>query len=84
MIAVANPNVSLKVINIISKIGKIKPSRLRTNSNLNLELEFDTLDVVNIIWKLEESFKIVIPDEVPLNTVGDFVEIVVGQTRNNR
>ncbi|RNI21884.1 acyl carrier protein [Rufibacter latericius] len=80
MIAVATPSVSQEVLNIISKVGEIKPSRLRTSSNLNKEFDFDTLDVVNIIWELEKSFKIVIPDEVPLNTVGDFVEFVSTQT----
>ncbi|MBC3539365.1 acyl carrier protein [Rufibacter sp. H-1] len=80
MIALAKPSVSQKVLHIISQVSEIKPSRLKTSSHLNKEFSLDNLDVVNIIWELEKSFKIVIPDEVPLNTVGDFVEIVSTQT----
>ncbi|MBA9076388.1 MULTISPECIES: acyl carrier protein [Rufibacter] len=77
--AVAVPSVAQKVVRIISKIKEIKPSRLRVSSHLKKELGFDTLDLVSVIWELEKSFKIVIPDEVPFTTVGDFVEYVSKQ-----
>ncbi|WP_205499951.1 acyl carrier protein [Rufibacter psychrotolerans] len=76
------PSISQRVVKIISKVKEIRPSRLRTSSNLSKELGFDTVDVVDIIWELEKNFKIVIPDEVPFNTVGDFVEYVSSQTKN--
>ncbi|MBC6608582.1 acyl carrier protein [Hymenobacter sp. BT188] len=69
-----------QVLRIISKRKAIKPTRLRIGSNLSRELGFDTVDVVDIILELERSFKITIPDEVPLSTVGDFVSYVASHT----
>ncbi|MBA9079640.1 MULTISPECIES: acyl carrier protein [Rufibacter] len=74
------PSITREVVKIISKTKEIKPSRLRVSSNLSKEFGFDTVDVVDIILELEKSFQIVIPDEVPLNTVGDFVDFVSAHT----
>ncbi|MGV3539911.1 MAG: acyl carrier protein [Rufibacter sp.] len=82
MIPTAAPSLTQKVVRIISNVREIKPSRLRISSNLNKEFGFDTVDVVRIIWELEKNFKIVIPDEVPLHTVGDFVTYVSSHTGN--
>ena len=73
-----------QVLRIISKRKAIKPTRLRIGSNLSRELGFDTVDVVDIILELERSFKITIPDEVPLSTVGDFVSYVASHTADVR
>ncbi|WP_192822123.1 acyl carrier protein [Rufibacter sp. LB8] len=80
MITAQIPSIAHEVVKIISKTKEIKPSRLRVTSNLSKEFGFDTVDVVDIILELEKSFKIVIPDEVPLHTVGDFVSYVSTQT----
>lgn len=69
-------NIANQVITIISKTKEIKPSRLRNSANLSRELGFDTVDVVDIILELEKKFHIIIPDEVPISTVGDFVNYV--------
>ncbi|MFB9863409.1 acyl carrier protein [Rufibacter immobilis] len=79
MMTVNTPSIAQEVVNIISKTKEIKPSRLRVSSNLSKEFGFDTVDVVDIILELEKNFKIIIPDEVPLNTVGDFVDYVSTQ-----
>ncbi|WP_207431789.1 acyl carrier protein [Sabulibacter ruber] len=79
--AVTVPSIAQRVVRIISKVKEIRPSRLRTSSNLSKELGFDTVDLVGVIWELEKNFKINIPDEVPFNTVGDFVEYVSRQTQ---
>ena len=71
-----NKAIEQEVIRIISKTTKVKPSRLQADASLEQKLGFDTLDVVDIILALEKSFQIVIPDEVPINTVGDFVTYV--------
>lgn len=84
MIAAPKPSITQKVVKIISRVKRIKPSKLRISSDLSKEFGFDTVDVVSIIWELEKSFKIVIPDEVPLNTVGQFVEYVSSQTQPAR
>lgn len=68
-----------EVIKIISRTKEIKPSRLRTNANLS-QFGFDTVDVVDIILELEKNFHIIIPDEVPIDTVGDFVNYVSSHT----
>ncbi|WP_207434189.1 acyl carrier protein [Sabulibacter ruber] len=80
MITANTPSIARTVVRIISKTKEIKPSRLRVTSNLSKEFGFDTVDVVDIILELEKNFKIVIPDEVPLNTVGDFVDYVSTHT----
>lgn len=80
MITTLTSDIENQVIKIISKTKEIKPSRLRTSANLSQEFGFDTVDVVDIILELEKNFKIVIPDEVPLTTVGDFVDYVSSHT----
>jgi acyl carrier protein len=69
-----------EVIKIISKTKALKPSRLRVNSNLYRDLGFDTLDLVDVILEVEKNFKITIPDEVPVTTVGDLVKFVTSHT----
>ena len=71
-----NKAIEQEVIRIISRTKKVKPSRLQTDVSLEQKLGFDTLDVVDIILALEKSFHIVIPDEVPINTVGDIITYV--------
>ncbi|AKQ45010.1 acyl carrier protein [Rufibacter radiotolerans] len=82
MVTATAPSIAQKVVHIISRIKRIQPNRLRVTSQLHKELGFDTADVVDIILALEKRFKIVIPDEVPLNTVGDFVEYVSIHSKN--
>jgi acyl carrier protein len=50
--------------------------RLRLSTDLSRELGFDTVDVVDVILEVERRFHLTIPDEVPLDTVGDFVRYV--------
>ncbi|NML65634.1 acyl carrier protein [Hymenobacter sp. RP-2-7] len=65
-----------QVLRIISKRKDIKAVRLRRTASLSRDLRFDTVDVVDIILELERNFHITVPDEVPFNTVGDFVRYV--------
>ncbi|MER2997206.1 acyl carrier protein [Pontibacter populi] len=71
-----NKAIEQEVIRIISRTKKVQPSRLQADVSLEQKLGFDTLDVVDIILALEKKYHIVIPDEVPINTVGDFVTYV--------
>ena len=70
------PTIEQQVFRIISKRKAIRASRVRKTASLARDLRFDTVDVVDIILALEDQFHIVIPDEVPLYTVGDFVRFV--------
>lgn len=69
-------SIEQQVFRIISKRKAIRASRVRKTASLARDLRFDTVDVVDIILELERNFHIVIPDEVPLYTVGDFVRFV--------
>lgn len=76
----APKTIQQQVLRIISKRKAIKARRLRIGSDLSRELGFDTVDVVDIILELERNFHITIPDEVPLTTIGDFVNYVATHT----
>ncbi len=69
-----------KVIRIISKTKEIRPVRLKANKRLSQDFGFDTVDLVDIILELEKNFQITIPDEVPIDTVGDFINFVETHT----
>ncbi|GAB2789163.1 acyl carrier protein [Hymenobacter luteus] len=77
----APKSIQQQVLRIISKRKAIKAGRLRIGSSLSQELGFDTVDVVDIILELERNFHITIPDEVPLATVGDFVDYVASHAK---
>ena len=79
MILTANRAIQQEVVRIISKTKEVRPSRIRFSSRLGHDFGFDTVDVVDIILAVEKTFQIEIPDEVPINTVGDFVTYVSGR-----
>ncbi|GGG08377.1 acyl carrier protein [Pontibacter amylolyticus] len=80
MIATTDKTIEREVIRIISKTKEIRPARLQANARLEKDFGFDVVDVVDIILELEKNFQITIPDEVPINTVGDFVDYVASHT----
>lgn len=80
MLLSTTEKITHEVIRIISKTKALRPSRLRKNSDLSRDFGFDNLDVVEVILEVEKNFKITIPDEVPLTTVGDFVSYVANHT----
>ncbi|MFP5263500.1 MAG: acyl carrier protein [Blastocatellia bacterium] len=63
------------VKNIIVAELRVDPDRLRPTTHLMKDLGADSLDALNIALRLEEAFKIKIPDEsIPkFLTVGDIV-----------
>ncbi|UOG73053.1 phosphopantetheine-binding protein [Hymenobacter tibetensis] len=74
-LANTSTHIAQKVRRIISRRKDIKLQRLQFTSTFR-ELNFDLVDVVDIILELERSFHLTIPDEVPLHTIGDFVYCV--------
>jgi len=52
-----------KVIEIIAREQHLDPAKITVDSNFS-ELGIDSLDGVNILFALEEEFKIDIPDTV--------------------
>lgn len=69
-----------QVRHLISQRKAIQVGRLRRTSHLMRELQFDLVDIVDIILAVESRFHLTIPDEVPLVTVGDLVDYVVAET----
>lgn len=72
--------IETEVIRIISKTKEIKADRLKSYKRLQQDFGFDTVDLVDIILELEKNFQITIPDEVPIDTVGDFIDFVATHT----
>ncbi|WP_045690465.1 acyl carrier protein [Hymenobacter sp. AT01-02] len=60
---------------LIHRRKGVELRRLRVSTDLN-ELGFDLIDVVDIILEVERRYDLTIPDEVPLDTVGDFVRYI--------
>ena len=65
-----------QVRTLIHQRKRVEMRRLHLNTDLGRELGFDTVDVVDVILAVERRFHLTIPDEVPLETVGDFVRYV--------
>jgi acyl carrier protein len=67
-----------KVANIISTKTKVKKEEIKLDSNFELDLKLDSLDVVEIVMAIEEEFDITIPDDdvQKLRTVKDAVEYI--------
>ena len=69
-------SLSRQIISLISRTKRIPASRLSPSTHLYKMLGFDIQDLVDIILILERKFGIVIPDEVPIDTVGDLIRCV--------
>ena len=52
-----------RVIEVIARNQKMSPEAIRLDSRFE-ELGFDSLDSIKIVFALEESFDVSIPDEV--------------------
>ena len=62
-------NVGEKVIEIIAREQHLDPEKISIDSTFE-ELGIDSLDGVNILFALEEEFKIDVPDTVAQNMKG--------------
>lgn len=67
-----------EMVQIIRSHKNIEPSKLLTR---NFEqLGFETIDIVDIILEVEKAYHVIIPDEVPLHKVEDFVHFIAHQS----
>lgn len=71
-------NSAQQVRHLISRRKHVALRRLRSSTSLRHELQFDMVDVVDIILEVERYFHLTIPDEVPVDTVGDLMHYVRG------
>jgi acyl carrier protein len=64
-----------KVINLISDATKIETSRINATTNFVEDLKLDSLDIVELMMKMEDEFAVTIPEEDAegLKTVQDVV-----------
>ena len=74
-----HPNSSLRqdIAHLIQVHKGVSVSRLLTKSFD--QIGFDLVDLIDIILAVEKEYNITIPDEVPLNSVNDFVSFMQGK-----
>ena len=65
-----------QILRVISQRKHLRRRSLPLSADLDRDLHFDTLDVVDVILALEQHFHLTIPDDVPLRVVGDLVHYV--------
>ncbi|QHL89268.1 acyl carrier protein [Nibribacter ruber] len=70
------PSLQEQVVYHIQQRTRLPLSKLKPAAHLYQDLGLDTLQVVEIIWDLEKRFRVEIPDNVPLQTVGDFIQFL--------
>lgn len=67
-----------QIVEIISKQLKADPEKILPKTNVMEDLGADSLDVVELLMAIEESFGVTVPDEdIPaLKTVQDIADYV--------
>ena len=80
-------NVESEIFEIIAEKAAVGLENITSNASLN-ELEIESLDIVEIIFAIEEKFDIHVPfnandQELEFNTVGDVVTAVEKLIREN-
>jgi acyl carrier protein len=75
---VAQNDIFERLANIISTKTKVKKEEIRLESDFELDLNLDSLDIVEIVMAIEEEFNITISDDdiQKLKTVKDAVEYI--------
>ncbi|MBF0312245.1 MAG: acyl carrier protein [Oligoflexia bacterium] len=51
-----------KIIQLVSEATKIDPSKITANTNFIEDLNLDSLDIVELMMKMEDEFGIEIPE----------------------
>lgn len=75
-------SVEERIITGLAKVLNKQPSQIQKESRLIEDLEVDSLDALDLIFKLEEEFDIEIPQgELPFVTVQDVIKYVQEKTK---
>jgi acyl carrier protein len=75
-----SPEIFDKVKNIVSTVLSIEPNQISVNSNLNMDLGADSLNLVEIVSEIENQFKgFSSPQINEIKTVGDLCLVASGQ-----
>lgn len=72
-----------KIKSLLSKQLNLNPDQIKMESDIISDLGADSLDVVEMLMTLEDSFKITVPDEKAseLKTVGQLVTFIESQLK---
>ena len=67
-----------KIIGLISEATKIEASKITATTSFVDDLNLDSLDIVELMMKMEDEFGVEIPEEEAenLKTVGDVAKYV--------
>ena len=70
-----------KIVEIIANQLQVDPSRINENTDIVEELGADSLDVVEMLMELEQTFSISIPDEeiIRFKTPKDILDYIKQQ-----
>lgn len=69
--------IAAQVREIFQKTLKIEPQRLNFGVNLKEDLKLDSLDMIEVVYEVEERFDVQIPEE-RLKEITTFDQIVDG------
>ena len=74
-----------KIYEIVARKLKTEASLIPEDANLKKELGADSIDTVEIVFEIEEEYKIAVPDELAetINTINDEVSVVEELVENN-
>ena len=72
-----------QIIKVISEAAKVDVSQIKTETSFVDDLKFDSLDIVELMMKMEDDFGVEIPEEDAegLKTVGDVIKYI-GNKKN--
>jgi len=68
-----------KIINVMKDYRKFDPATITRETTFK-SLDIDSLDTVDIVFKLEAAFGIEIPLEVNILVVGELVDLIESMT----
>ncbi len=70
-----------QIVEILAKQLQIDPSKINENTNIVEDLGADSLDIVEILMELEQTFSVSVPDEQITNfrTPKDILTFIVSQ-----
>ena len=74
-----------KIYEIVARKLKTDASLIAEDAILKKELGADSIDTVEIVFEIEEEYKIAVPDELAetINTINDAVSVVEELVKNN-
>ncbi len=67
-----------QILRVISEAAKVDVSQIKMETSFVDDLKFDSLDIVELMMKMEDDFGVEIPEEDAegLKTVGDVIKYI--------